>query len=208
MFGEALQELSKFLPSETTSTLGQIWYWHLIDDDSCSGINFFQPKETAFIIITIIIIIINMYNLPIIIQVPELQEPALGAHKPKSCLAYASTRILGWWWGNDDDYDQSYFVNGDDYDATFDDDTFDDDYDDDGDGQWMDLLDNPLHPPPPPPLWWYATNTLMICYKGFGWDREEELQSKQHWRILWRLQRTQHGHDGRRYKGSSSSLSP
>ena len=50
---------------------------------------------------------------------------------------------------NDDDFDY-YYEN--------------DDYDNDGVGQWMDLLDNPLHSSPPP--------SLMVCYK----DLDEMLQ--------------------------------
>ena len=146
------------------STDGDCWllgHEDFRNDDHCSEKNFFILKHCA--------VIISIFSILITIQVPELEEPALGANQPKSCLADASTRILVGWWGPNHDYDDLY------------DDANDDD----------DYVDK---------------SVVDFIVVGVGGDGEEELHPDKHRRVLWRIQRAQHGHDGQWYKGSSLAL--
>ena len=164
VFGEALLGLSKSLLLETTSTHGQfytedkIWRTNMRKTtDKLTRINlggwWLLGHERGLHCA----VIISIFSILITIQVPELEEPALGANQPKSCLADASTRILVGWWGPNHDYD---------------------DFDDD------DYVDK---------------SVVDFIVVGVGGDGEEELHPDKHRRVLWRIQRTQHGHDGRRY---------
>ena len=176
VFGEALLGLSKSLLLETTSTHGQfytedkIWRTNMRKTtDKLTRINlggwWLLGHEWGLHCA----VIISIFSILILIQVPELEEPALGANQPKSCLADASTRILVGWWGPNHDYDDLY------------DDANDDD----------DYVDK---------------SVVDFIVVGVGGDGEEELHPDKHRRVLWRIQRAQHGHDGQWYKGSSLAL--